>query len=376
MKKNNTGILGLKDSIKAAAARKKAKKQEAKTGAEQVTIGLDLGDKTSRYCVLNNEGEVVKEGSVATTRKGMLEGFGSLDRCLIVLEVGTHSPWVSRLLSGVGHEVLVANARKVKAIYENSKKNDRVDAHMLARLARIDPSVLHPIQHRGEQAHLDLLEIRSRAALVETRTKVINSARGLMKALGERLPHCDADQMGVKQMKALPAAVQETLRPMLETVELLTQKIHLYDERIEQIARTKYPETKLLQQVKGVGTLIALTFVLTVDDPDRFRHSRDVGCYVGLRPKQDDSGESRKQLQITKCSSTGGTMIGRSFRSPEFRPRTATPLVRCAIQDCALGVLSASQTNSGCSPLTAMRAVSCVMFAPWRAAGTIARRPT
>ena len=300
MKKNNTGILGLKDSIKAAAARKKAKKQEAKTGAEQVTIGLDLGDKTSRYCVLDNEGEVLKEGSVATTRKGMLEGFGSLDRCLIVLEVGTHSPWVSRLLSGVGHEVLVANARKVKAIYENSKKNDRVDAHMLARLARIDPSVLHPIQHRGEQAHLDLLEIRSRAALVETRTKVINSARGLMKALGERLPHCDADQMGVKQMKALPAAVQETLRPMLETVELLTQKIHLYDERIEQIARTKYPETKLLQQVKGVGTLIALTFVLTVDDPDRFRHSRDVGCYVGLRPKQDDSGESRKQLQITK----------------------------------------------------------------------------
>jgi len=144
------------------------------------------------------------------------------------------------------------------------------------------------------------MEIRSRAALVDGRTSLINAARGLVKALGERLPACDADQMGVKQTTLLPAVAQETLRPLLEAVETMTRQIHVYNERIEQIARTEYPETTLLQQVKGVGTLIALTFVLTVEDASRFAHSRDVGCYVGLRPRQDDSGESKKQLRITK----------------------------------------------------------------------------
>lgn len=188
----------------------------------------------------------------------------------------------------------------MKAISENSKKNDRVDAQTLGRLALADRTLLHPIQHCGEQAQLHLMEIRARAALVETRTSLINSARGLVKASGERLPACDADQMGVKQMTSLPAGLQETLRPMLETVESLTKQIHGYDQRIEQIVRTHYPETKLLRQVKGVGVLIALTYMLTVEDAGRFEHSRDVGCYVGLRPKQDDSGDSKKQLRIPK----------------------------------------------------------------------------
>jgi transposase len=164
----------------------------------------------------------------------------------------------------------------------------------------VDRKLLHPIVHRGEQGQMHLMEIRSRSALIEARTSLINAARGLVKALGERLPACDADQMGVKQTTTLPATAQQTLRPMLETVETLTKQIHVYDERIGQIVRQEYPETKLLQQVKGVGPLIALTFVLTVEEPARFAHSRDVGCYVGLRPRQDDSGESKKQLPITK----------------------------------------------------------------------------
>jgi transposase len=296
MKKNNTGIL----SGRTGKATANAQEKNGKKAAGTLTIGLDLGDKTSCYCIVDAAGEVVKEGKVATTKKGMLERFGGLERNLVVLEVGTHSPWVSRLLSELGQEVLVANARKVKAIYENSKKNDRVDARTLARLARVDRTLLHPIVHRGEQAQLQLMEIRSRAALIETRTSLINTARGLVKARGERLPACGADQMGVKQTTALPAAVQQILRPILETVETLSKQIHVYDERIEQIGRQEYPETKLLQQVKGVGPLIALTFVLTVEDPARFPHSRDVGCYVGLRPRQDDSGETKKQLHITK----------------------------------------------------------------------------
>ena len=207
---------------------------------------------------------------------------------------------MSRWLTGLGFEVIVANARQVQLISANSRKNDRMDAQLLARLARVDPQLLRPIRHRSEQAQADLLTIRIRAALVEARTSLVNAARGFAKAQGDRLPSCDADAMGVEKMEGLPAEMRERLRPLLEQVESLTEKIQESDAKIEQIARTQYPETELLRQVSGVGTLIALTFVLTVEDRDRFQKSRDVGCYVGLRPKQSESGQSQPQLRITK----------------------------------------------------------------------------
>jgi transposase len=243
-----------------------------------MTIGMDLGDKTSRYCVLDDQGEIVREGSVATTKKAMLQTFGALKRCRMAIEVGTHSPWLSRLLKSLGHEVIVANARQVKLISASSRKDDRLDARTLARLARVDPQLLRPIQHRSEQAQGHLLQIRVRAALVEARTRLVNTARGLSKAMGERLVQCDSDQLRVERMEQLPAQLREALEPLIKEVESLTEKIHASDRKIEQIARTEYPETALLQQVSGVGTLIALTFVLTIEDRDRFQKSRDVGC--------------------------------------------------------------------------------------------------
>jgi transposase len=265
-----------------------------------ITIGVDLGDKTSRYCVLDEHGDVQAEGSVATTKKAMAGKFGSLGRCRIALEVGTHSPWLSRLLSSLGHEVIVANARQVRLISASSRKDDRMDAQTLARLARVDPQLLRPIRHRGEKAQQELLVIRVRAALVEARTSLVNAARGLAKAMGERLPSCDPDSLHVERLESLPEKLREPLRPLLQEVESLTEKIHESDQKVEQIARSEYPETQLLRQVSGVGPLIALTFVLTVEDPDRFEKSRDVGCYVGLRPRRSESGESQPQLRITK----------------------------------------------------------------------------
>jgi transposase len=175
-----------------------------------------------------------------------------------------------------------------------------MDAHLLARLARVDPQLLRPIRHRSEQAQADLMTIRIRAALVEARTGLVNAARGFTKAMGERLPACDTDSMGVGKLEALPAALQPRLQPLLEQIEALTAQIKKLEGKLEQIARIEYPETQLLTQVSGVGTLIALTFVLTVEDRERFQKSRDVGCYVGLRPKQSESGQSQPQLRITK----------------------------------------------------------------------------
>jgi transposase len=286
MKKNST----VQQSPKRATARK----------AGPITIGMDLGDKTSRYCVLGEQGEIVQEGSVGTTKKALAQKFGGQRRCRMAMEVGTHSPWVSRLLKSLGHEVIVANARQVKLISQSSRKDDRLDAQTLARLARVDPQLLRPIQHRSEEAQAHLMVIRVRAALVETRTSLVNTARGLAKSVGERLPKCGTDQMGVERLEELPAQLQQALRPLLEQIESVTEKIKESDGKIEQIARTEYPETALLEQVSGVGTLIALTFVLTIEDRDRFQKSRDVGCYVGLRPKRSQSGESQPQLRITK----------------------------------------------------------------------------
>ena len=284
----------------ASRSRLASRKRLASLKDDRLTIGLDLGDKTSRYCVLESGGEIALEDSVATTHAGLIKKFQGLPPCRIAIEVGQHSPWVSRLLTGMGHEVIVANPRKLPLISGSSSKDDRMDARTLARLARVDPALLAPIRHRSEATQLDLMEIRVRAALVEVRTGLINSARGLAKAIGERIPEADADTMDEQRLELLPKPVQAVLKPLVEQVASLTDQIKASNERIEQIARSKYPEAERLRQVSGVGPLIALTFILTIEDKERFEKSRDVGCYVGLRPKRNESGESQPQLGITK----------------------------------------------------------------------------
>jgi transposase len=200
----------------------------------------------------------------------------------------------------MGHEVIVANPHKVKLITQSVKKNDRMDAEQLARLARVDPKLLSPIRHRGEEAQADLAVIRARAELVDTRTALINCARGLAKPMGERLKPCDADQVKESLADGLGEALQKVIRPLLRSVEEISKQIGVYDQEIEKIGK-RYPEKKLLTQVWGVGTLIALTFILTIEDPERFEHSRDVGPYLGLTRKQRDSGESRPELGISKA---------------------------------------------------------------------------
>jgi transposase len=274
---------------------------EGKKGKGRVvTFGLDLGDKTSRYCQIDEEGNILLERITATSRKGLTEVFGSIDPCRVAMEVGTHSPWVSRLLASWKHEVIVANARRVALITQSSRKDDRLDARTLARLARVDPALLSPIRHRREQAQGHLLVIRGRAALVETRTALVNTARGLAKSWGEPLASCDADAVGAGLLEGLSPALAEALRPVMTAIESLTERIKQCDRKIDQIAATEYPETKLLRQVTGVGALIALAFVLTIDDPERFRRSREVGGYLGLQPRRRESGQSQPQLRISK----------------------------------------------------------------------------
>ena len=118
----------------------------------KLTIGLDLGDHSSRYCVLDKAGEVIGEQKVITKQKAIREVFAAMPCSRVALETGMHSSWVSRLLSELGHEGIVAHARNVRLIGESRRKDDRLDAQTLARLARIDPRLLAPVKHRSAQA--------------------------------------------------------------------------------------------------------------------------------------------------------------------------------------------------------------------------------
>ncbi len=266
-----------------------------------VTVGIDLGDRYSHLCLLDTEtGEVIEESRIPTSPKVFQRRFCGSQSMRVAIETGTHSPWVSRLLEEAGHEVLVANARKLRLIYAEGHKNDKLDAEKLARLARLDPKLLSPIKHRGEasQAHLALL--RSRDALVGTRTKLVNHVRGVVKAFGARLPKCTAQSFHNKVAEHLPQELASALGPVLETIALLSERIREYDRRLEGVADKLYPETKLLRQVHGVGVLTALAFVLTLEDPSRFTKSRQVGPYLGLVPAIDQSGKSDPQKHISK----------------------------------------------------------------------------
>src|SRR6202011_430693 len=267
---------------------------------QKLTIGLDLGDRWSFYCVMDEAGQIILEQTLPTTPEAMKQTFGKIPRSLIALETGTHSPWVSRLLTELGHEVIVAHAQKVELITKSNRKDDRHDARTLARLARIDPALLGPVRHRSAKAQIHLTVIRARAELVSARTALVNGARGLSKSYGERLLKCGTDQVSRELAAELSAELREVLEPLLNEIESLTERIKEYDARMEKIARESYPQVALLKQVKGVGTQIALTYVLTIDDPHRFPKSREVGCFLGLRPGRRDSGQSQPQMHISK----------------------------------------------------------------------------
>jgi transposase len=268
----------------------------------KMTAGLDIGDKYSYLCLIDTQsGEVMEEGRLRTNPEASLRRFASEQPPMrIAIETGTHSPWVSRLLEELGHEVLVANARRLRLIYANKRKTDEIDAENLARLARLDPKLLYPVRHRGEESQAHMALIRSRQALVDCRTQLVNHVRGAVKSFGHRLPKCPARTFHKRAAEHIPEALSPALEPLLEQIASLTERIRDYDRRLVAISEEHYPETTLLRQVEGIGPLTALTFVLTLEDPYRFAKSRSVGAYLGLVPATDRSGDSDPQKRISK----------------------------------------------------------------------------
>ena len=270
--------------------------------SEQTVIGIDLGDRKHAICVLDKDGNIVREDTVLNERKHLDQLAREYPGARVAMEVGTHSPWISRFLAKAGLEVFVANSRKLRAIYANERKSDQRDARMLARVARLDPTLLSPIQHGSEENQRDLLPIKLRDTLVRQRVAIINSIRGCLKALGLRITAAGPTSF----VKAARTALEEettlltALEPSLTVLEELCTRIREYDKAIERCAAARHPQAGKLQAIAGVGPITSLSFVLAIEDPGRFEDAREVGPYLGLVPRRDQSGGSDKQLPISK----------------------------------------------------------------------------
>ena len=268
--------------------------------SDQITIGLDLGDRQHRYCALGEKGEVLAEGSLSNTREGLSELSRRYERALVVMEAGCHSPWISRHLEQAGCEVVVSNPRKTRAIYQHERKSDRRDALMLARIARMDRALLYPVRHGSEEAQEDLLRIKLRDSLVRARVGVINSLRFTLKSLGYRVTNPSTERFHKVIQEQVPESLGRVIAPSVEALEELTLRIKLLEREMIALSRSKYPQTAWLEQVPGVGPITALYFVLKIGDPARFARVRDVGAFLGLCPRRDQSGEHDPQLRISK----------------------------------------------------------------------------
>jgi transposase len=265
----------------------------------RVTFGMDVSDKHCHLAVLDDSGQVIARERIATKEPALRRWFGRWRGQTVILEVGPHSLWMSRVL-GETNTVILANPTRVALIHGVHTKNDRVDAETLARLGRADPQLLAPIQHRRAETQADLAAVRSRHALVRARTSLINSVKGQAKAAGGSLTGGSSASFH-ERTDELPELVAEALLPLMAAIGSLTERIKELDARIDALCREDYPETGPMLRIPGVGPVTALQFVLTLEDPERFPSSRAVGSYLGLRPGQDQSGDSDPGMRITKA---------------------------------------------------------------------------
>lgn len=268
---------------------------------ERTVIGMDLGDKQHYVAINKGIKEELSVCKIGNTKEDISAFFSNYSNAVIVMEAGTHSAWITRLLESLGHEVYVGNPRKMRAIWDCDDKSDERDAKMLAMLFRLEPRLLHQVKHRNEQTQNHLAVVKARAQLVEARVALIAHVRGITKSSGERLPTCSTSYFVKKVRDLIPVELSPALQPLLDVLEKMNEKIEELERTITELCENYYPETKYLLSVPGVGEITALTYVLTIEDVKRFKRSRDVGPFLGLTPRKDQSGDTDKQLSITKA---------------------------------------------------------------------------
>jgi transposase len=268
-----------------------------------VFVGCDVSDKFTELCMVDGSGAVIEAKRVRTTKPALVRAIHKHRPARVALEAGTHSRWIEEALAAAGHQVLVANPRQLQLIWKGKKKTDRSDAILLARLARVDVSLLAPVHHRSRAAQIDLAVLRSRDLLVSVRTRLINHIRGLLKQFGLRVPGCSTEVFVARAKETIPAQLEAALNPVLETLRQLDAKISEHDKEVERLFETNATAQRLAE-VDAVGPITSLAFTLTIDDPTKFKSSRVIGSFLGLTPAKDQSGESDPEKHISKAGNS------------------------------------------------------------------------
>lgn len=284
--------------------------QQAAANAPAAFIGLDLGDKRTQLCHLDPTGAILAEPCLRTTKDALRRYFAGQPRWRIILEAGTHSPWIARLLTSLGHEAITIHPRQLRLISESLHKNDRNDARQLATIGRVYPELLKPIEPRSEQTLADRAILIARETAIKARTQAVNCARGLLKTHGLRVPPGATETFPRRAAALVPAILQPALEPLLASITQLTEAIRAYDHRIHELNQDRYHHpTARMRQIPGVGPTTALAFALALDnDPQRLHKSRDAGAFTGFNPIQRDSGDRSPELRISK---TGDPLVRR-----------------------------------------------------------------
>ena len=273
------------------------------------TIGADVSDRTTKICVMTKaeggERRIVLETTCATTKAGFEEAFAKFDRSWpVVFETGTHCRWMDRLFRKMGFKTIVGNPGKIPSITKSNTKNDRNDARELARLAIADPAMLHPVFLRDEIYQQMLRFHHARNVLISQRTQTINQIRGFAKSMGYRIEGSSTEKFHELGKAGWPKELEECAWPLMGVLKTIALKIKAYDKLIARLAER--PEFKAMVErvrvVYGIGIIGSTVFIAAIGGrPDRFGHTRDVGAYLGMIPKQDQSGDKDKQLHITRA---------------------------------------------------------------------------
>lgn len=331
-------------------------------------IGIDLGDKKHHVCITDTHGAILKECIIPNDRAALKKLCEEYPKAAVAIEVGTHSPWISRFLISHDMNVTVANARKLRAIYQNDRKCDQLDARMLAKLLRADRDLLSPIQHGTAQAQKDLIAIKIRDSLVRQRVHIIATIRGVIKSLGLRIPSSSSEAFHHRAETFLTEhpELAEAIIPALQSIQSLTDQIKHYEKTIQQSARAHHPQAIALQKIPSIGPITSMVFVLSIEDPHRFKDPRDIGAYLGLVPRRDQSGGTDKQLPISKA----GNKYLRSLLTQCAQYLLGRFGPDCAIRQYGLNLAARGGKAAKKKAITAVaRKLAVMMIALWQKGG-------
>lgn len=324
-----------------------------------VYCGFDAGKMSSHFCIVDEERSVVREGKVRNREKDLEKVFGALLPMRIVIESSRKSFWLADQLRRLGHRPVVVDPGKTKAIGASRIKHDKLDARVLAELCQAN--LLAEVDPPTEAQRMARMPLTARASMVRARSLLIAAAKSLLDSEGIEVPGSSSANFSKAVSLAsrpLPEAMAAVIRPMLEAIEVLSEKIAVHERAIAAAAKAD-PAARLLQTCPGVGQICSAGYIHAIRDPKRFSSGRAVGAYLGLVPTLYASGNIYRRGGITKCGNRQARWLLTMAANSLLRSRQDSAIKRW-------GLKLAAKTGRKKAVTAVARKLAAVLWAMWR----------